>query len=190
MAKEQRRLGRRGAQGFTIIEVMVALLVLVVGLVGVIAMQIVAIQGNAVAREASEAIILAEHIHTTLQQDALAWTDSGTGATEYLKNLPTSAPTGGLPWIPWEGGSWLSPLGVPKSAVAIPRQRFCAAYQVMEPVSGSLITGFIRVYWSVDRSSALRENCGQVEPGDLDEAATAPPGIRFVTLPLSIKRQQ
>ncbi|PJB49024.1 MAG: hypothetical protein CO108_01215, partial [Deltaproteobacteria bacterium CG_4_9_14_3_um_filter_63_12] len=53
-------------RGFTMIEIMISVLIMIVGLVGIFAMQIVAIQANASSRDVTEALGVAEHFIGTL----------------------------------------------------------------------------------------------------------------------------
>ena len=51
---------KHNANGFTLIEVMIAMMILVVGILGIGKMQISAINGNAVAQRSTQAIIAAQ----------------------------------------------------------------------------------------------------------------------------------
>lgn len=54
------RAGRRGEEGFTVVEVMIAMLVLVIGLAGILSLQLTAIRATSFSRHATEASLLAE----------------------------------------------------------------------------------------------------------------------------------
>lgn len=60
-------------KGFTLIELMVALVVLTMGLFSVIHLQVVTIRGHAYAREREEAYQIAQGIAENLRTRALAW---------------------------------------------------------------------------------------------------------------------
>jgi type IV pilus assembly protein PilV len=51
---------RKGEQGFTLIEVMIALVIFAIGILGVAIMQLNAINGNASARMSTETVTLAQ----------------------------------------------------------------------------------------------------------------------------------
>jgi prepilin-type N-terminal cleavage/methylation domain-containing protein len=50
----------RGERGFTVVEVLIALLVLLIGLAGILSMQFTSVRANSFSRHATEATILAE----------------------------------------------------------------------------------------------------------------------------------
>lgn len=51
---------RRGERGFTVIEVLIALLILLVGMAGILSLQMTSVQATAFSRHATEASVLAE----------------------------------------------------------------------------------------------------------------------------------
>jgi type IV pilus assembly protein PilV len=51
---------QRGEAGFTLVEILVALIVLIIGVAGVLTMQMSALRGTTYSRHATEAIILGE----------------------------------------------------------------------------------------------------------------------------------
>ena len=51
---------RRGEQGFTVVEVLIALLVLLIGMAGMLSLQLTAMKATGFSRHATEASILAE----------------------------------------------------------------------------------------------------------------------------------
>ncbi|MDX9721342.1 MAG: prepilin-type N-terminal cleavage/methylation domain-containing protein [Myxococcota bacterium] len=134
--------------GFTIIEVLIAVLVMVIGLVGVMAMQVVAIQANGQSRDVSEATAIAEHFATILQQDGSNWQQSGNlGNTIYLQDAIASA------------GAWFSPYSAPVNALglalpnldagdkAIGRAKFCVEFNARWGLANELVSGYVMVYW-------------------------------------------
>lgn len=64
-----------GRRGFSILEVMIALFVMTVGLVALYSLQVVAISGNVVAQEFTQATQLSERWIETLRKDAISWTN-------------------------------------------------------------------------------------------------------------------
>jgi len=90
--------------GFTLIEVLIALVILSIGILGVAQMQISAIQGNANARKRSEILIAAQkQIEEMMQEpyedlkddDTLGHSDDNTIPEDYtLKYIVTSTSSG------------------------------------------------------------------------------------------------
>jgi type IV pilus assembly protein PilV len=88
---------RRGAAGYTLIEVLVALVVLSVGLLGVAGLQIVGLKGNLSAASRTQASYLAEDIIDRMRANYVAARgDSGTGAAflQYQLTMGATAPSG------------------------------------------------------------------------------------------------
>lgn len=56
----QRIARGRGEQGFTVIEVLIALLVLLIGMAGILSMQLTSVQATGFSRHATEATMVAE----------------------------------------------------------------------------------------------------------------------------------
>ena len=67
---------RRQNRGYTVVEVMMAMTLLLIGSVGVMAMQQAAVQGNADARELDVASSIARAWLERAQRDATLWTPS------------------------------------------------------------------------------------------------------------------
>jgi prepilin-type N-terminal cleavage/methylation domain-containing protein len=92
---------RRQSQGFTLIEVMIALVILAVGLLALMAMQIVSIKANAFSSEMTYSTMLAQQQLETLKN--LPFTDANlTGATPPTPPTLHTLP----PIIDAKGGSY------------------------------------------------------------------------------------
>lgn len=182
--------GRGRRRGFTLIEILVAVIIIVIGLVGVMAMQIVAIQANATARDTSEATVLAEQFVTLLQQDATAWTEGNDlSQTVWLK--------GGIAnmdqWQVVTADEMVNGMGVPRSALhglEAGRARFCVAYRLRTAVPNEALSGFVRVYWQRLGDARAMVDCGtgsgsSLSASDLD---TTGRGVHMVTLPVTVRR--
>jgi type IV pilus assembly protein PilV len=68
---------RRGERGFTVIEVLIALLVLLAGMAGILSLQMTSVQATGFSRHATEASILAEDKIEWLRTQPLATLVSG-----------------------------------------------------------------------------------------------------------------
>jgi len=60
LTKQQRRRRRIAQRGFSLLELLIALTVLLIGITGILTMQIVAMRATSYSRHATEAAILAE----------------------------------------------------------------------------------------------------------------------------------
>jgi prepilin-type N-terminal cleavage/methylation domain-containing protein len=76
MPGSQRKV--RPAAGFTLIEVMMAMTILSLGLFAVVQLQVVAIRGNAYARERTEAKDLLDTVVDDIRTRAMQWVDERT----------------------------------------------------------------------------------------------------------------
>jgi len=75
----------RGSQGFTLLEVVIAMLILAIALLGLAGLQVVAVQGNSLASQMTEATMLAqdqlEQLITTPFTTLTGGANNVTGAT-------------------------------------------------------------------------------------------------------------
>ena len=74
---EQLTEPRQGERGFTLIEVLIALLVLMVGMAGILSLQLTSMQATAFSRHATEASVLAEAKMEELRATPATVLDSG-----------------------------------------------------------------------------------------------------------------
>lgn len=139
------RPGRR-LRGFSLVEILVAVVVSSVGFAAVFALQIRTMQGNVSAREQAAAMVLAESAMESLRTESYRW------------RTPT-LPAGVLaaPLQAWHTLSTLGPVdhgGLPLTSGVAPgselnRQRFCVHYW-MERLAGdfqNVLNVRIRVVW-------------------------------------------
>src|SRR6056297_700438 len=78
--------------GFTLLEVLIALVIFAVGILGVATMQISSIQGNSKGRQISEASSLAaDRIEMFIDVDYVKWVDVGGDGTAGLDDVGANA---------------------------------------------------------------------------------------------------
>lgn len=99
-----RNRGRNGP-GFTLIEVLVALVVFMVAMLGVVALQRASISGASIGRQQTAAVNIARFVMASLQSEAAAWPLAETGTVP--------AATDGLPLL-------TQGLSAPSTWVALP----------------------------------------------------------------------
>src|SRR5690349_14783694 len=161
----QRRLQhrtRRARAGYTLVELMMALALFTVAMLGIISLQRLMVVSNAHAKNVSVAERIAESWAAQLQMDSTSWR-TNLGTTDWLGNV---------------GGGWLRPgfvagaknfgaafdaLGNPlPDATGLARARYCAhvrltsLYTDTPLVSGNgMMRAEIRVFWLRDGEADL-----------------------------------
>lgn len=152
----------RTNRGFSLVEVLVAVIVSAIGFAAVFALQIRTMQGNVSAREQAAAMVLAESAMETLRAESYRW------------RSPT-LPAGVLSEAPlvWHTLSTLGPVdhgGLPLTSGVAPgselnRQRFCVHYW-MERLADdyeNVLNVRVRVVWPRGTSdvAGLAEVCAE-----------------------------
>lgn len=182
---------RRGAaRGFTIIEVLVAVIVTAIGFAAIFSLQIGSMQGNIEAREMAAATNLAERYVSELRSDAYMWTTGlrpKADVTPRLAVAPgvwhsfTATPVdqNGRPNIN-EDADFGSPLA---------RQRFCVHYWLGErnPSMDGILRVQVRVIWpvaSLDQSRLTAICSEQRADGFVPDVGT----YRTISLPAAVRR--
>lgn len=173
------------ARGFTIIEMLVALVVTMIGFAAIFQLQIGTMQGNISARELAAATNLAERYAEVLHRDAHQWTGFDKPGP-WLNQAPrvwhsfTPAP------IDHNGRAYIDDddQGSPLS-----RQRFCVHYWFDEGVGpyDGVLTGRVRVVWprnGLDRDP-LYEICGENDAAGFEPAVV---DWFTLTVPVAIRR--
>jgi len=140
--------------GFTIIEVLVAIVVAAIGFAAVFSLQIGSMQGNISAREMAASASLAERYIEVLRRDSYDWV-GGVRPDPFLnKQLRRWHSFTNFP-VDHNGRAFITDDQEFGSPLA--RQRFCVHYWLAEETGtyGGLLTARIRVVWPVstlDRS--------------------------------------
>lgn len=176
---------RRGeARGFTILEVLIAVLVLTIGIIGIIGIQTISIVSARSTNNMRNASVLAETQLERLQRDSILWVRSvGWDASSSLA-LAMATP-----------GNWVRPLAAPSvddvtyNQLAIPKlpastrlgagaatyaqlnSNFCIFYRVTRLGDESLGRAEVRVVWARNEAGdfLISQGCESVmEPANFD----------------------
>lgn len=186
MMKTTNRRNRRGSRGrgFTIVEILVAIVVTMIGFAAIFQMQIGSMQGNIMAREMAAATNLAERFVETLRRDAYQWVSFELPApylNQAAQRWHTFTPTP----VDQNGRAYVDDDRIFGSNLA--RQRFCVQYW-MDPGQGvydGIMSARVRVVWprSTVEQSPLYDVCD-------DADAFVPEAARWFTLtvPATIRR--
>ncbi|MFK7988811.1 MAG: hypothetical protein AB8I08_22515 [Sandaracinaceae bacterium] len=181
-------LGRRRArrEGYTIVEVVMAIGVLTAGAVGVMALQQAATRGNMSAREMTTGTQLAQRWIERLRRDRLAWT-SGTTVTPvppllltnttYLRNVTpaTAAPSWVTPVPPVASGESANFDFYGQDTTVAADMHYCTNMRLEWLYPGRAMRVDVRVWWvrrvtgsNIDTTAAGLSGCaaGQ-DPDDL-----------------------
>lgn len=182
---------RRRPGGFTIIEVLVAVIITAVGFAAIFSMQVGSIQGNVEARELAAATNLAERYVARLRRDAYQWT---VGPRPAAAQAPVLAAGPGV-WhsltpdpVDHNGRVYIDD---DANGSPLARQRFCAHYWLgpNNPALEGVLNVRVRIVWpiaSLDRS-ALDTVC----PEDRANGFVPDPSrYRTVVLPAAIRRHE
>lgn len=177
---------RRRARGFTILEILIAVVLTTVGFAAVFALQIGTVQGNTSAREVTGAVALGERFVEALRREAHAWTQANP-TTPRLSQAPrqwhtlTPAPVdhNGLPFAANVGSG-------------LQRQRFCVHFW-LDPQAGpyaGLMNARVRVVWPralFDPTDDLVEVCTEAGARAFDARADLVARWYTLMLPASIR---
>lgn len=181
----------RRTEGYTLIEVMMAVGIMTVGAVGIMSLQQATTRGNSFARQ----ITSANHITRTwverLRTDALAWNEpgaAGVAGTTYLSTIPAATTTIG-PWTAMGsaggvGDSYAFDFlgertdGAPPDAPI----HFCTNVRLRWVLGNNAIRADVRTWWHREsRNVTARFACA---PGSEDavttELAEADPDLHAV----------
>lgn len=182
--------------GFTLVEVMIAMAVILVGASGILALQTSTRKGNSEAREQTTALTFGATWVERVKRDAMLWIDrdDGPANTQYLTWLPAQVPTWVVP----------DPADATESASAdfwgydttlIPEKRYCVNLRTTplthsipaDPTSMPVTMRVdVRVWWlrggrMIPGQSEMM-NCGTAgAPGTVPaDAVLAHPDVRVI----------
>ncbi len=183
--------------GFTIIEILIAVVVSAIGFAAIFSMQISTMQGHIAARENAAALNLAERFAEDLRAEAYTWTgntlpgprlSAGAGAWRTLTDVPGGLgrdPRDGLPVdqnaMPFQGDD--------ATGSGLVRQRFCVHYWInpLTAAYNGILNGRVRVVWPRDPLNPLAVTAACTRAG---ATAFVDDVSRFVSLsiPVTIRR--
>jgi prepilin-type N-terminal cleavage/methylation domain-containing protein len=151
---------RRSVRGFTIVEVLIAVVVSAIGFAAIFSLQIGTMQANVSAREMAASATLAERYIEVLRRDSFDWVN-GLRPGEFLNAQPRRWHTFTPAPVDHNGRAFITDdedFGSP-----LARQRFCVHYWLAteQGTYDGLLTARVRVVWphsTLDRSG-LAEVC-------------------------------
>lgn len=154
--------GGAGERGFSLVEVLAAGAIGMIGLFATLATALYATHGTGERRDAQVGAQLAEHVLATIQGEATMWTGDGNPVAilEYLGNLPSPpSPGQGTAWLPGPTPAFavdkrVGPLGADVrydqgALLEIPNDRgtrYCIHYKLTW-VSNDMVRADVRVSW-------------------------------------------
>ena len=168
---------RRARRGYTLVELMMALALFTVAVLGIISMQKITVVSNAHAKNVAMAQRIAQAWAGQLEMDASAWRATAFGSG----------------WLS-AGGGWQRPayiagrafggafdaLGNPLANSDVGKARFCThvrmswLYPVNSGVGGNgMLRAEIRVFWLRDGEAALDSNASMCSNGQTSAQAIA-----------------
>ena len=172
--------------GFTLIEVMMALAVMTIGAMGIISMQRATIRGNMTARATTTANQITRTWLERVRTDALSWNTNqmaGVLGTNYLATVPPVGPTAWFAPVPNNGAeSW----GFDYSGrdTRNPDQmEYCTHIQTQWIQPGEVAKVTVRTWWyrNTLNDRTVFPNCGVGAEGGVDvELNTATSRLRSV----------
>jgi prepilin-type N-terminal cleavage/methylation domain-containing protein len=169
MTARRTRSRRRSQDGYTLIEVMMALAIITASSVALLAVEEVTIRGNVDARQMATATSIARTTLELLRLDAVGWTQSyssagtvawGTGTRGFLRDIPTVASPAASPWAPF-GQTVMAPEHAydyqGNLTTRVSDMHFCVETRYAWVYTGQAVRADVRVWW--------------VRPGPLTNAA-------------------
>lgn len=184
----RRRMRRRARAGFTLLEVMLALAVLLIGVMGIIALQRATMHANYDARSTSVATVNQARWSSILRRSALLWTDSG-GSTI------------GVPYLNQIGAGWFIPqpnngaadeyamdwYGRPTSVAA--NARYCTLIRLQWLSPNQSMRADIITFWArqgqtaiTSGSQSFADDCNPANPAAAVAALSADDTSQAITV--------
>jgi prepilin-type N-terminal cleavage/methylation domain-containing protein len=157
---------RRGQQGYTLVEIMMALAIFMVAMLGMFTMQKAAVSANSHARSAGVAQHLARAWASQLEVDATQW--RATKAGDWLNGVGEGAWTRPAYVLNRKFGSRFDALGNPLTDAAADQAltRFCTNVRLtplpldtMGMAGNGVLRAEIRIYWLRDGASPTVPFC-------------------------------
>lgn len=163
------RRGPRGRQGYTLIEVVMAIGVLTAGAVGIMALQQAATRGNMESRQMTTATQLAQRWVERLRRDGLAWR-TGTmvvpvpvtvlANTTYLQQVPAS--DAAAPWftpVPRVGSGESAAFDYyGRDTTVAADMHYCTNVRLEWLYPGRAMRADVRVWWARRAGGASGDN--------------------------------
>jgi prepilin-type N-terminal cleavage/methylation domain-containing protein len=168
---------RTRERGFTLIEVMAALLIFGIGLLGIMALHIVARKGNNDAQDVTAATVVAEHWMERLRTESTMWNygsaDLTVTRTPMLSPLGAGADTTGATtgWIPPPQNPLLTrtseeSVRTETDGTEIPMGEYCTEYRVTTLIPNQVLRAEVRVmWWKEDVARPVNWNTCPPPPG-------------------------
>lgn len=203
-SRTRRRPHRRTERGFTIIEVMIAGVVLAVGLLAMMAMQIAFIQGTSAANDVSVGTFVAEKTAQRIEGEAVNWNsyspNLGGSNTPMLNALTSNGNLG--QWTLLYGGYPVTHEAIPTApAMAVDNPasrelnaRFCVDGRADWQVPGRVLVGQIRVTWATNQDAPWLTTppspCAESRMTDVVyPAGVANTNVNVTYIPFALRRQ-
>lgn len=182
--------------GVTMIEMLFALTVSMVGFMGILDLQTASIQGATESRALYHAIQLAEHFIETMRTEAIEWTtakslDSDPTSFYFLKDAPPNTAMDGTStdWIIWRE-AFASTLGnidhydsgVLAEFPIAQNSNYCVHYRFTTLMQGMLLRADVRVLWpKTGAQRTIYDNCQLQMATDISRASS-------ITIPIVLMR--
>lgn len=181
----QGRAQRR--DGFTLIEVMMAIAIMTVGAVGIMALQQAATRGNAEARQLTTGTELTRTWLERIRRDSLRWTASlsadGTALqpTSYLRNLPPVGTTGWITPIDLTGAESYAFDYLGNDTTIDADKHYCTHLRMTWIVVGDTARVEARTFWPKRGNAGVFDDCSRGSEVDVtNELAAAVPRLQAV----------
>lgn len=200
-------------RGFTLLEVMVAAVILSIGCLGVLGMLLTAINNNRLAHDRTVAITLAEQELGELEALASKWTGvQSSGSSNLIEKLASYVPVTGTASSAWyfvtmdnnvrslstSTATALNVNGIRNNCTTsgcehadAPPGRFYIGFKMLPGKNysrNSYVRGAVRVSWNRSGAFVSGDNCNQFSSFDAIGSSGLNANCAYVTLPFAFKK--
>lgn len=148
----------RHERGFTLIEIMAALLIFGIGLLGIMALHIVARKGNNDSQDVTAATSVAEFWMERMRSESTMWNYNSSDLT--VTRTPMLSPLGAGADVAGATTGWIAPPGNPlltrttqesvlveSDGTEIPMGEYCSQYRVTTLIPDQVLRAEVRIMW-------------------------------------------